>query len=59
MDNSAYQLLKVVRVSSWAKTKAQLLILAEAIEPGSVQRQQFEEVVDQFINHIEENNLHK
>lgn len=59
MDNSAYQLLKVVRISSWAKTKAQLITLAETIEPGSVQRQQFEEVVDQFITHVEENNLHK
>lgn len=58
MDRPAAEvLLKVVRVSSWEKAKANLVTLAATLPEGSVQRTEFEEVIDQLVSHIEGNKL--
>lgn len=53
------QLLKVVRVASWEKAKAQLITLAATFPEGSVQHNSLCDVIDQFVNHVEENKLHR
>lgn len=59
MDQPAAEvLLKVVRTASWHKAKANLITLAATLAEGSVQRTEFEEVIDQLVNHVEENKLH-
>ena len=54
---SADVLLKVARVSSWEKCKANLLTLAATLPEGTEQRASFEDAAAQFIEHIEENKL--
>lgn len=51
-------LLEVVRRSSWEKAKANLITLAVTLPQGSVQRTEFEGVIDQLVNHVEENKYH-
>lgn len=59
MDRPAADvLLKVVRTASWEKAKANLITLAATLPEGSVQRKEFEEVIDQLVTHVEDNKLH-
>lgn len=59
MDRPAEEvLLKVVRVSSWEKAKANLITLHATLPEGSVQAKEFAEVIDQLVTHVEENKLH-
>lgn len=59
MDRPAADvLLKVVRVSSWEKAKANLITLAATLPEGSVQRSEFEETIEQLVSHVEGNKLH-
>lgn len=51
-------LLKVIRRSSWEKAKANLITLAVTLPEGSVQRANFEEVIDSLVNHVEEEKYH-
>lgn len=51
-------LLKVVRTSSWHKAKANLITLAATLPEGSTQREEFEEVIEQLVTHVEGNKLH-
>lgn len=51
-------LLKVIRRSSWEKAKANLITLAVSLPEGSVQRANFEEVIDSLVNHVEEEKYH-
>lgn len=51
-------LLKVIRRSSWEKAKANLITLAVTMPEGSVQRANFEEVIDTLVNHVEEEKYH-
>lgn len=55
---SADVLLKVVRVSSWHKAKANLITLAETLPQGSEQRAAFTDAIEQLVEHIESNKLH-
>lgn len=55
---SADVLLKVVRTSSWHKAKANIMTLAETLPVGSLQRKDFEEACEQFVEYIEDNKLH-
>ena len=60
MDRPAAEvLLKVVRTSSWEKTKANIMTLAETLPMGSEQRKDFEDACVQFIDHIESNKLNE
>jgi len=52
-------LLKVVRISSWEKAKANLITLAATLPEGTVQRKEFEDVIEQLVEHVESNNLQK
>lgn len=59
MDRPAAEvLLKVVRVSSWHKAKANLITLAETLPEGTQQRKDFEDAIEQLVEHIEGNKLH-
>lgn len=59
MDEPSVEvLLKAVRRGSWEKAKANLITLAVTLPEGSVQRKDFEEVIDQLVTHVEENKLH-
>lgn len=51
-------LLKVIRRSSWEKAKANLITLAVTLPEGSVQRGEFEEIIDTLVNHVEQANYH-
>lgn len=51
-------LLTVAKTSSWQKAKAHLITLAACMPVGSVQHRELCDVIDQFVTHIEENNLH-
>lgn len=51
-------LIRIARTASWQKAKAQLITLASTMPTGSVQRNRLESVIDEFVNHIEENKLH-
>lgn len=55
---SADVLLKVVRVSSWEKAKANLITLLATLPEGSVQRSEFTDTIEQLIEHVEGNKLH-
>lgn len=57
-QNSADVLLKVVRVSSWEKAKANLITLLATLPVGSVQREEFSDTIEQLIEHVEGNRLH-
>lgn len=56
---SADVLLKVVRTSSWAKAKANLLTLIETLPEGTVQRSDMTEAYLQLVQYVEENQLNK
>lgn len=56
---SADILLKVARTSSWEKAKAHLITLAATIPQGTIQRRDLEEVIDQFVTHVEDNRLNQ
>lgn len=56
---SADVLLKVVRVSSWQKAKANMLTLIATIPEGSVQRKDLQDAYEQLVEYVEENQLHK
>lgn len=56
---SADQLIKIVRVSSWEKTKANLLTLIATMPESSVQRKDLRDAYDQLVHYIEENQLNK
>ena len=56
---SADILLKVARTSSWEKAKANLITLAATIPQGTIQRRDLEEVIDQFVTHVEDNRLNR
>jgi hypothetical protein len=56
---SADQLIKIVRVSSWEKAKANLLTLIATMPESSVQRKDLRDAYDQLVQYIEENQLNK
>ena len=56
---SADVLLEVARITAWEKAKANLIILAATIPKGSMQRSNFEQVIDQLVNHVEDEGLLK
>ena len=56
---SADQLIKIVRVSSWEKAKANLLTLTATMPEGSAQRKDLRDAYDQLVQYIEENQLNK
>jgi hypothetical protein len=55
----ADQLIKIVRVSSWEKAKANLLTLIATMPENSVQRKDLRDAYDQLVQYIEENQLNK
>jgi hypothetical protein len=56
---SADQLIKIVRVSSWEKAKANLLTLIATMPENSIQRKDLRDAYDQLVQYIEENQLNK
>lgn len=59
MDRPAEEVLLVaMRTNAWQQARAHLITLAATLPAGSVQRSNFEEVIDQLVSHVEENKLH-
>ena len=52
-------LLRVAKTSQWQKAKAALITLAACMPEGSVQKNDLEDVINQFVFHVEDNKLNQ
>lgn len=60
MDEPSVEILiKVVRVGQWQKTKAALNVLVATMPTGSIQKKDLQDVINQFVEYVEDNQLHK